>query len=166
MNLAIPKEGQSLCLKVRKELGERAQILKEQWLLEKKALPSKYDYRRKKHVKPDPKWGFLHRCAEENFPALHDFPTVSMAFFFFFFGPCLTKSSVFLIKILSRILTSQLGSSREPDFFIPLTIFKNKYHQPSFKMLFISFVHSAFFNCCSLPEQIHTGKLLIFQPTL
>ena len=29
MNLAIPKEGQSLCLKVRKELGERAQILKE-----------------------------------------------------------------------------------------------------------------------------------------
>ena len=119
----------------------------------------------KKHVKPDPKWGFLHRCAEENFPALHDFPTVSMAFFFFF-GPCLTKSSVFLIKILSRILTSQLGSSREPDFFIPLTIFKNKYHQPSFKMLFISFVHSAFFNCCSLPEQIHTGKLLIFQPTL
>ena len=84
MNLAIPKEGQSLCLKVRKELGERAQILKEQWLLEKKALPSKYDYRRKKHFKPDPKWGFLHRCAEENFPALHDFPTVSMAFFFFF----------------------------------------------------------------------------------
>ena len=73
----------------------------------------------KKHVKPDPKWGFLHRCAEENFPALHDIPTVSMA-----------------------------------------------YHQPSFKMLFILFVHSAFFNCCSLPEQIHTGKLLIFQPTL
>ena len=29
MNLAIPKEGQSLCLKVTKELGERAQILKE-----------------------------------------------------------------------------------------------------------------------------------------
>ena len=73
MNLAIPKEGQSLSLKLRKELGERAQILKEQWLSEKKALPSsKYDYRRKKHVKPDPKWGFLHRCAEENFPALHD----------------------------------------------------------------------------------------------
>ena len=80
MNLAIPKEGQSLCLKVRKELGERAQILKEQWLSEKKALPSKYDYRRKKHVKPDPKWGFLHRCAEE------------------------------------------------PDFFIPLMTFKNKYY--------------------------------------
>ena len=72
MNLAIPKEGQSLCLKVRKELGERDQIL----------------------------WK----------------------------SPCRTKSSVFLIKTLSRILMSLLGSRREPDFFIPLMTFKNKYY--------------------------------------
>ena len=110
MNLAIPKEGQSLCLKVRKELGERAQILKEQWLLEKKALPSKYDYRRKKHVKPDPKWGFLHRCAEENFPALHDFPTVSMAFFFFFFWSLSDK----IFSVLDQDLIKNLD---QPAWF-------------------------------------------------
>ena len=88
MNLAIPKEGQSLCLKVRKELGERAQILKEQWngCWRKRHCLQSMTTAGKKHVKPDPKWGFLHRCAEENFPALHDFPTVSMAFFFFFWS--------------------------------------------------------------------------------
>ena len=78
-------------------------------------------------------------------------------------GPCLTKSSVFLIKNLAQPAWFQQGTR----LFIPLTIFKNKYHQPSFKMLFISFVHSAFFfYCCPLPEQSQTGKLFIFQTTL
>ena len=82
-------------------------------------------------------------------------------------GPCRTKSSVFLIKTLSRILMSLLGSSREPDFFIPLMTFKNKYYANlTFKcFLFYLFIkHFLIVALCQ--KKFIPVNLLIFQPTL
>ena len=69
MNLQVPKNG-AIDIKTRQKLAAYASNLREEWKREKQGLKSVYDPRRKKHVKPDPKWGYIKRTVDENFPSL------------------------------------------------------------------------------------------------
>ena len=71
LNLPIPNQKQcSLALNTREKLAERAVCLRELWQLEKDASPLVWDPKRRKHVRRDPKWGFIRRTVDENFPEM------------------------------------------------------------------------------------------------
>ena len=57
MNLAVPKEGQVLSLKLKHQLAECPAKLRAQWETEKSTLSKKWDLRRKQHVHPNPNMG-------------------------------------------------------------------------------------------------------------
>ena len=70
LNLSVPSGNFTFTLKIKNQLAERAAYWKAQWIQEKASMSSLYDVRRKKHMRPDPKWGYLKRTIEENFPSL------------------------------------------------------------------------------------------------
>ena len=67
MNLAVPKEGQVLSLKLKQQLDECPAKLRAQWETEKSTLSKKWDLKKKRHIHPDHKLGYLKRYVDENF---------------------------------------------------------------------------------------------------
>ena len=70
MDLKVPKEGRALSVKVRKQLAEHAARLRSQWQEEKDKAPLTWDFKKNEHVRIEPKWGFIKRTVDENFPSL------------------------------------------------------------------------------------------------
>ena len=69
MNLSAPKVG-SLPIKTREKLAAYAADQREQWEREKQGFKAVYDAKRKRHTRPDPKWGYIKKTVDDNFPAL------------------------------------------------------------------------------------------------
>ena len=59
-------------MEIRNKLAERAAFWRDEWIKEKESKTSVWDVKRKKHIKPDPKWGFIRRTVDENFPSMKD----------------------------------------------------------------------------------------------
>ena len=88
MDLKVPKQNQGLSVGKRKELAEYAAKLRKEWEKEREKLPTVWDSRRRKHVKPEPKWGYIRRTIDENFPALKGLPRSVSVFPLFYIIHC------------------------------------------------------------------------------
>ena len=73
-----PSKPYTLDINTKKKLAEKAAQL---WEHEKRAKTPVYSEKLKRHVRPDPKWGFIRRTVDETFPDLRVFPAVCL------FGP-------------------------------------------------------------------------------
>ena len=70
LNLSVPKGQTALSVSTRTKLAERAIFWREKWNQEKQDGRDEWNPKTKRHKKKDPKWGFIVRTVEENFPAL------------------------------------------------------------------------------------------------
>ena len=65
-----PSKPYTLDINTKKKLAEKAAQLRELWEHEKRAKTPVYSEKLKRHVRPDPKWGFIRRTVDETFPDL------------------------------------------------------------------------------------------------
>ena len=85
MELLSPTRS-SLCLKTKNKLAERAAELRAEWEAELLSKRPVWDPKRKKHVRQEPKWGYIRRTVDEHFPSLKDAGRqVSVCTFFTFY---------------------------------------------------------------------------------
>ena len=56
--------------KSKSKLAEYAAKLREEWMEEKKATKLQWGSKKKKHVIPNPSWGYIKRTVDDNFPLL------------------------------------------------------------------------------------------------
>ena len=70
LNISLPADNVSFSVGTRNKLGQRAAFWRDEW--KKKSKTTVWDSRRKRHVKPEPKWGFIRRTVDENFPSMKD----------------------------------------------------------------------------------------------
>ena len=69
MDLRVPKTG-ILDIRTKSKLAEYADNLRTDWNKEKTTLKTKWDPKKRKHIKPDPKWGYIRKTVDDNFPSL------------------------------------------------------------------------------------------------
>ena len=71
MDLRIPKDcRRSFTLELKRKLAERALHFKKQWQAECAALPREWNPKTRKWEKKQPKWGYLRKTIDENFPEI------------------------------------------------------------------------------------------------
>ena len=63
----MPKTG-ILDIRTKSKLAEYADNLRTDWNKEKATLKTKWDPKKKKHIKPDPKWGYIRKTVDDKFP--------------------------------------------------------------------------------------------------
>ena len=95
-----PSKPYTLDINTKKKLAEKAAQLRELWEHEKRAKTPVYSEKLKRHVRPDPKWGFIRRTVDETFPRiktgkLESFPSSMLIwsryfYYFFVIFPCNT----------------------------------------------------------------------------
>ena len=71
MDLRAPRSG-TLDLKTKSKLAEYAANLRQQWEDEKATIKPRWNAKKKKHMRPDPKWGYIRKTVDDNFPALRN----------------------------------------------------------------------------------------------
>ena len=68
MNIYVPKEARrQFSIDVKSKLVERALSVKAQWEEERDKLPKEWN-KTKKWERKQPKWGYVRKTIEENFP--------------------------------------------------------------------------------------------------
>ena len=72
LNLKVPAGQTAFTLEVRTKLAERGCYWRDVWQKEKSVKPLQFDRRRMRHIRAEPKWGYLARTIQENFPSLKD----------------------------------------------------------------------------------------------
>ena len=72
MNLTVPAGNISFSVQIRSQLAERAAYWRPQWTIEKDSKKKVFNNRTKKGIAPQPKWGFIRRTVDENFPSMKD----------------------------------------------------------------------------------------------
>ena len=70
MNLSVPKGNISLSLNIKAKLAQRAAHHREKWMEDARLKPKAWSSRQRKWVQLQPKWGYLRRTVDENFPSL------------------------------------------------------------------------------------------------
>ena len=66
MGLLARKLG-NLDIRTKLKLAEYAENLKNEWNEEKARLKPKWDAKKKKHIRPEPKWGYIRKTEETKF---------------------------------------------------------------------------------------------------
>ena len=60
----MPNTG-TLDIRTKSKLAEYADTLRTDWNKEKATLKTKWDPKKKKHIKPDPKWGYIRKTVDD-----------------------------------------------------------------------------------------------------
>ena len=71
MYLEVPAGNNSFPKQVREKLAERAAYWRVKWEKEKSTLKKSTVKKRRKHVRSNPKWRFIGRTVNENFPSVN-----------------------------------------------------------------------------------------------
>ena len=60
MALRAPRSG-TLDIRTKSKLAEYAENLRKEWNEEKARLKPKWNAKKKKHIRPEPKWGYIRK---------------------------------------------------------------------------------------------------------